>query len=112
YIYNSSIKTVLFYNVKNELSYPVLPMNSNEKLKLSFDDLNTDLKTYYYTFIHCNVDWTPSDLLPKQYLSNYTEDDIKEYKYSFNTDLRFIHYNITFPNEYINFKISGNYIIK
>jgi len=112
YVYNSSIKTVLFYNLRDELSYPTLPLNSSEKLKLSFDDFDTDLKTYYYTFIHCNANWTPSDLLPNEYLSDYNEDDIKEYKYSFNTDVKFIHYNITFPNEFIDFKISGNYIIK
>jgi hypothetical protein len=110
--YNNNIKTVLFYNLRDELSYPTLPLNSNEKLKLSFDDFDTNLKTYYYTFIHCNVNWTPSDLSPNQYLDNYTEDDIKEYKYSFNTDKNFVHYNLVFPNENINIKLSGNYIIK
>jgi type 9 secretion system plug protein len=112
YTYNKNIKTVLLYNLRDELSYPTLPLNSSEKLKLSFDDFNTSLKTYYYTFIHCNVNWTPSDLSPNQYLDNYTEDDIKEYKYSFNTDKAFIHYNLTFPNENISIKLSGNYIIK
>lgn len=112
YTYNQNIKTVLFYNQRDVLSYPILPLNSSEKLKLSFDDFDTNLKTYYYTFIHCNIDWTPSDLSPTQYLYNYMDDDIKEYKYSFNTDVQFIHYIISFPNENMGIKLSGNYLIK
>ncbi len=112
FVYNDNIHSVLFYNTKNELSYPIISLGTNEKLKLSFDDFDTDLKSYYYTFIHCNVNWTSSDLIASQYLSNYLEDDIREYKYSFNTDVSFIHYNITFPNENMNIKLSGNYILK
>ena len=35
YTYNDSIKTVLLYNTRNEMSYPIISLNGNEKIKLS-----------------------------------------------------------------------------
>ena len=30
-------------------------------IQLSFDDLTRDQNIYYYTVIHCNANWQPSD---------------------------------------------------
>ena len=62
-IYNSNIHTVLLHPVNNPLSYPIIHLGTEEKLQISFDDFNEELKDYYYTIIHCNSDWTPSDLM-------------------------------------------------
>ena len=34
YTYDDSIKTVLIYNTRNEMSYPIISLNGNEKIKL------------------------------------------------------------------------------
>ena len=54
FTYNDKIKSVLFYNTINVMSYPILNLGSNDKLKLSFDDFSLELKYYHYTIIHCN----------------------------------------------------------
>ncbi len=43
-----------------EISYPVLDLQSNNQLLLSFDDLSDEIKDYSYKIIHCNADWTAS----------------------------------------------------
>ena len=62
-IFDKNLHTALLHKIDDPLSYPIIKLNSDEKLQLSFDDFNGDLRDYYYTIIHCNSDWTPSDLI-------------------------------------------------
>lgn len=112
YIYRNNIKTVILEKKGFELSDPVIELNSDDKLVLTFDDLNGDVTNYSYTFIHCNADWTPSNIIVSQYLQGFWDDRISDYKYSFNTKLQYTHYTLEFPNENLRPLFSGNYILK
>ena len=48
------IRTILLHKKNDNLSLPILSLNSNEKLKLSFDDLRNELSTLYVTIEHYN----------------------------------------------------------
>lgn len=111
-IYNPNIKTLQLYPNGFELSAPFLDLNSGNSLQLSFDELGNSYKNYQYTLIQCNADWTPTSLLPQQYLDGYYEDYISSYQSSFNTRQDYVHYSIAIPNENIKIKKSGNYIVK
>ncbi len=111
YIYNDSIKTVLLYQVGNPLSYPIIRLNSQDKLKLSFDDLTGNVKNYAVKFIHCDENWQPSNIPTMDYMNNFEFDNITDYDYSYNTLQYYVHYNYIFPNDNIKFLISGNYIL-
>jgi hypothetical protein len=110
-IFKESIKTVQLYKEGWNLSYPLIKYNSDEKLILQFDLLGNQIETYYYTFIHCTKDWEKSDIFPNDYLEGFPENQIEDFKSSFNTTVNYIHYNLTFPNDRIRFKISGNYLL-
>jgi len=111
-IYKDNIKTALIFVEGNELSFPVLDLTSDKKMILLFDDLDANIKDYYYTIIHCNADWTPSDLAPSEYIDGYFEDQIDQYQSSFNTTVDYTHYTLSLPNDYVKPVLSGNYIIK
>lgn len=112
FTYDDSIKSVLLYNTRSELSYPIINLGSGDLIKLSFDDLRRNLTIYYFTIIHCNGNWEPSNLSQSEYIKGFYEDEIFDYKYSTNTDLAYTHYNTTFPNENMKVTKSGNYILK
>ena len=112
YTYDDSIKSVLLYNTRFEMSYPIIPLSGGETLKLSFDDLRRDNSIYNYTIVHCDATWKPSDLAQNEYMEGFFEDEIFDFRYSNNTDLYYTHYNLTFPNENLKLLISGNYILK
>ncbi len=111
-IYLPTIKTVQLHDRDFELSLPVIRLFSEDKLKLSFDDLDTELKDLSYTIIHCDASWQPSNISQSEYIDGYSEDIISEYSYSFNTLVRYLHYNLVFPTDVMKIKKSGNYILK
>lgn len=111
YTYDKNIKSVLLYNAANEMSYPFLALNSGQRLKLSFDELSYDFKTYSYDIIHCNANWQPSQLLKNEYLQNFQEVYLENYNLSTNTDVKYTNYSLLFPNENVKFLVSGNYVL-
>jgi len=111
-IYKPNIKTVLLFKEGFEMSAPIMRLRSGESLRLSFDDLDGDMKHYQYTIIHCEADWTTSaDLRVTDYLDGYNEDRIDDFEYSFNTTVHYTHYSLSFPSRDLRPKISGNYIM-
>jgi hypothetical protein len=110
--FNSKIKTVLCHKKEEELSLPILNLKADEQLLVSFDDLDADIKDYYYTIIHCNADWTASNLMPSEYINGFTDELIDDYEFSFNTIQQYTHYQFEFPTIDIKPILSGNYVFK
>ena len=111
-IFKPNIKTVLFHRDGWDMSAPIIKLNTEEKLKLSFDDLDADQKDFSFTIIHCDAEWKPSELDQNEYINGYSEDNILEYQFSINTVVSFTHYELIFPTENLKPILSGNYILK
>ena len=93
------------------LSLPVITLNSNDFVNISFDDLTHEYHRYCYKIEHCEADWqTSSALFESDYIDGFasgnTIDDVQE---STNTVQLYTHYSITFPNDKCRPKLSGNY---
>ncbi len=112
YVYKNNIKTVLLYKEGFEMSKPVVTLNSDDRLVLSFDDLDADYKRYEYTIVHCDANWEVSDLVPLDYLESFTDDYNDDYQYSVNTMQSYTHYTKTLPNDVIKWRLTGNYLLK
>jgi len=111
YVYKSNIKTVQFHESSWDYAVPVIALNGGEQIELSFDDLDSDQKQYSITFVHCNADWTPSDLMSSEYLNGFFDLNIINFSYSMNTLQNFSHYTILFPQQNMSFTKSGNYVM-
>jgi hypothetical protein len=110
-IYKESIHSVQLYRDGWKLSYPVIDLNSELALVLSFDDIAGNIANYYYKIIHCNFDWTPSNISEGDYIDGILPAQITNYSMSFNTYFSYIHYTIKLPNDDFRFMISGNYAL-
>jgi hypothetical protein len=112
FIHKNNIHTVLFNRKGFELAPPEIRLHSQDVLVLRFDDLDADYKNYYFTVVHCNADWTPSELSPFEYLDGFFEDQVRDYSRSVNTRVPYSHYSLEFPNASMQPRLSGNYLLK
>jgi hypothetical protein len=110
--YRSSIKTVQFRPAAVAYGFPIIKLASNEKLKLDFDDLDADYKSFNYCFIHCDFSWKPTEMGSAQYIAGLQNEPITSYTQSFNTTPLYTHYSVTFPTNMMTPTKSGNYILK
>ncbi len=106
------IKTVKIHKTGWELSDPIIELNSNETVSLSFDDLSDVASSYSYTIIHCNKDWLPSNLSIFDYFDGFEFNAIDASESSMATTIPYTHYKIEVPNDNVKLKISGNYLIR
>lgn len=104
-----NIKTISFVqNGQNML--PLFQLGDG--FELQFDDLFGNEANYYFTITHCDYDWKQSQLFQTEYLIGQDNQRIQDYSNSFNTLQTYSHYRLAFPNKYMQFKVSGNFIIK
>jgi hypothetical protein len=109
--YNELVHTVLIHPIDNQLLDPVIDLQEQEKLVLSFDLLGDIAPVFNYTIIHCSHNWKPSDIQPAQYISGFHEDEIRDYRFSINTLTPYIHYRLEFPTANLAPVLPGNYLL-
>ena len=111
-IYMPNIHTPQLFLSGNQVGYPVLRLSTADQLELDFDDLDADVKNYYYTWQLCNADWTPSEINPFDYIKGFPQDRITDYQLSSVALTRYTHYQMTLPTGNCQPTHSGNYMLK
>ena len=91
--------------------FPVIALNGNERLDISFDDMTHEYRRYTYRLEHVGYDGQISDeLFDSDYLySTADEGIIEDYTPSQNTSVQYTHYSFCIPNAQMKPKLSGNY---
>lgn len=105
------VRTVQVYPTGSEGALPILEMNTAETLTLEFDlmtEQGSSLSVYFY---HADRTWS-RDLVPSQFLESYQRDNIVRYSLSAGTQVPYVHYEYAFPNDAIQFLVSGNYVLR
>ncbi|HHT04488.1 MAG TPA: DUF5103 domain-containing protein [Bacteroidales bacterium] len=111
-VYSPIIKTVKLEVEGVDFLLPMLRLGTNDKIVLKFDELSEGYTQYGYSIIHCNSDWTKSELQPQEYIEGFEQGIIENHLNSINTIQRFTHYFQDFPSQMMRFLVSGNYVIK
>jgi len=110
-IYDESIHAVKFHVMDFPLTQPIIELGEDSSFTVSFDDLNEQVRDIYYTIIHCDANWQPSDLSTMEYIDGFDEDQLDDADFSSNTLTEFTHYEFELPNDNMNWTKSGNYIL-
>lgn len=105
----SHLKSIVFKGTTSD-QFPIVQLG--DPLYLDFDDITASEQDYYYKIVHCNYDWTPSNLLKSQYLNGIDDQRITDYENSYNTLQPYSNYRLTIPNNNVKLKVSGNYMLE
>ncbi len=111
-IFVPDIFTLQVHLEGDELQDPIIRMGSDNHIRITFDQMSHTQQYYSYSLELCNADWTPSTLLPIEYLEGFNDNKIEESTMSFNTTFDYINYSFLLPNENIKMLVSGNYVVK
>ena len=112
HIYAQNIRSVKFFKAGDIYSYPMINLNSPEQFELHFDDMDGDVKNYYYSYQLCNADWTPTTLFTFDYIRGFQSNRINTYRNSSISATRYTHYQAFLPDRNIVPTRSGNYLLK
>ncbi len=110
-LFKDDIKSVQLFREDASLSHPLINLGEDDHLVLKFDELTDEVGDYYYTIIHCDFNWNESNLLPNEYLNGFTDNSLDDYAVSFNTTMSYVNYQLKIPNDQVQLKYSGNYVI-
>ncbi|MDR0737942.1 MAG: DUF5103 domain-containing protein [Prevotellaceae bacterium] len=96
----------------NELSDPIMEFRGKEHITLWFDDFNETRNYLHYALVHCDADWNEDGLFFSDYMDGFVENPLRDYALSFQTQTNYVYYRLQIPNEDVQLKASGNYLIK
>lgn len=96
----------------HDFSLPVISINSEDRILVSFDEMSRNPQDLAYSIIYCNADWTKSSIDKIEYMEGFDNIDITDFEYARNTTFDYTHYELTIPNDEIKLTLSGNYAVK
>jgi hypothetical protein len=111
-VYMPNIYSAKLFLKGNQLGYPIITLNGIEQMELVFDDLDADVKSYYYTYQLCNADWTPVQVSTFDYIRGFAQNQITDYRYSSVALTRYTRYHLVLPENTSRLILSGNYLLK
>ena len=89
---------------------PVIELGSQDRLQISFDDLDSEWTRYRYRVVHCDFDWRETtSLFDTEYLRGTTPPFVEDWEESVNTTQQYMHYEFEYPGSEMKPTVSGNY---
>lgn len=108
-IIDPNIHTLNVYSRNDINAFPIIELNSKQKIQINFDYFEEDSQDLVYQIIHCDADWNNSNLSEFKYIEGFNQNYITNYNLSFNSNINYTNYSLDIPNDDIQLTKSGNY---
>jgi len=111
HIFDQNVRSLKVAPINNPYLPPIIVLDGDERIGISFDYIDYDLHYLRYSVTHCNADWQPSQLLESEYVSDFNYADIDDYAPSEATYVHYYNYQFVLPNDNMRLLKSGNYLL-
>ena len=111
-VFDPNIKTLQIGIIDETFNSSLMELNSGSVLQISFDELSHENHFYSYRVLHCNADWTLSNISENEYIDGFTNANIIDNRLSEVTTVPYTHYSFNIPDNNMRFRISGNYVVQ
>lgn len=111
-IYHPAFKSLQVEVDGRRMMPPVISLNSDDRILISFDEIADERRYMRYELIHCDASWRPEGLVDSEFLDGFNQGDIDDFDYSRATTIHYVNYRIAIPNAQMRPLISGNYLVR
>ncbi|MDR2963306.1 MAG: DUF5103 domain-containing protein [Bacteroidales bacterium] len=111
-LFNVQVKSIQVYKSANPLTNPVISLLNKETIDVHFDILDSQVHDLRYELMLCDRNWQKSTVHPSDYLQQFGTQNVEHTDFSTNTNTDYVHYSARFPNENLQFRYSGNYLLQ
>lgn len=111
-IFNKDFRTLQLRVNGTEQLPPIIVLDSDDSLDVTFDELSDTRRYMRYELLHCNSRWQPDALVAPEYLNGFNEGIIDDYEFSQATTTHYVHYSIHIPDPGMKPLLSGNYLLR
>ncbi len=111
-VFDERIKSLQIRLEDDDFAPAIAILGSDDRIRIDFDHLAEDREYFRYSLTHCNASWVPSGLVDSEFLDGFNEGTVEDYGFSRSTTVHYVHYSLTIPNEQVDPKLSGNYLLK
>ena len=91
---------------------PVIELGGDDRVRVEFDDINSERRYMRYSLLHCDAAWQPSQIVESDYVDGFNQADVDDCEFSSGTFEQYVHYGISLPNQDMPILLSGNYLLK
>ena len=111
-IFDTNVHSLKVAPESNMYLPPVIVLGGDDRLIVNFDYIDYDVHYLRCSLLHCDAQWTPSQLQESEYVDGFNYADIDDYMQSEATFTHYYNYNLVLPNGDMNFTRSGNYVLR
>lgn len=111
-IYHPAFKSLQVEVEGQRMMPPVISLNSDDRILISFDEIADERRYMRYELIHCDASWRPEGLVDSEFLDGFNQGDVDDFDYSRATTIHYVNYRIAIPNAQMRPLISGNYLVR
>jgi len=110
-VLDNSVQSIQLYKKGNRNSAPIFSLNSNDVLILSFDYIQLEARQFRISFTHHDPDWKRSSLATEFFQDGFYQVTFGPGQISESRRPVYRSYSFEFPNNQVQFKTSGNYML-
>ncbi len=104
-----NVRSAAVTDAQGDNAYPLIELGQTVPLYFQFDLIQEDREWLKYTLVHADWEGRLCSVDRSEYTRGFVEQEIQDMEFGYNTTTNYIHYQLSFPNDFMSPTQSGRY---